>query len=408
MIPRFKPYLGKEELLALLQQQRDKVPRFEEMFACTFEADHAIAFSYGRSALWAFFKALNIENAEIILPAYTCSVVAHAIVLSGNIPRFVDICLYDYNMNLDQLETVINEKTRAIIATHLFGYPLNVDRLNKIVREREALYGQKIWIIHDCAHSFGADWQGKLVCHEKDAALFGLGIGKIITSILGGMLTTNNSTLAHRLRIWRDTHFNPAGFVKSSYRRSYLLAVYMTFFERFYGLVHWIEEETPLLDRLTKAYHLDEKIHFPPDYLDNMLNVEAQVGLIQLQKYSKIIQRRREQAHYYQQQLPNISDWVFPPLVDGATYAYYVIRVPDRADVLLTFRKRGVQLGTLIQYSLPYLAPYRQYVNGQEFPNSLLCSQQMINLPMYPTMSKGQQDKVVNLLRSYARDKLES
>ena len=186
MIPRLKPYLSKDELVATLDRQTETVTRFEEAFARAFEAGDAIAFPYGRSALWAFFNACNIVNAEIIMPAYTCVVVAHAIVLSRNIPRFVDITLFDYNSNLDQLEAAMNERTRAVVATHLFGYPLDVDQLNAIVRNAEARYGQKIWIIQDCAHSFGARWQGKLVCNEGDAALFGLNISKTITSIFGG------------------------------------------------------------------------------------------------------------------------------------------------------------------------------------------------------------------------------
>src|SRR5512138_2304565 len=99
MIPRLKPFLGKEEFLAALRPAKDAVANFEQAFAEKFEARYALAFSYGRSALWAFFKALELEKAEIIMPAYTCVVVAHAAVLSGNIPRFVDIDLTDYNMN---------------------------------------------------------------------------------------------------------------------------------------------------------------------------------------------------------------------------------------------------------------------------------------------------------------------
>ena len=84
MIPRLKPFFGREEILAVLNRRRDVVNCFENAFAHTLEARYGIAFPYGRSALWAFFKALDIENDEIIMPAYTCVVVAHAIVLKGD------------------------------------------------------------------------------------------------------------------------------------------------------------------------------------------------------------------------------------------------------------------------------------------------------------------------------------
>ncbi len=175
-------------------QEKSKCDEFEQAFARRFNVRYAIAYPYGRSALWALLKALDIQDAEIIQPAYTCVVVAHATLLSGNRPRFVDVSLHDYNMNLDQVEAAINERTRPILATHLFGYPLDIDRLDEIVRRAEARYGHKIWVIQDCAHSFGGEWQGKPVVKAGDAALFGLNISKMITSIFGGMLATDDDT----------------------------------------------------------------------------------------------------------------------------------------------------------------------------------------------------------------------
>ena len=158
MTPRFKPALGWSELLALFKFKRGAVKKFEQAFARKFEAVDAVSFPYGRSAQWAFFKALGIEGAEVIMPSYTCSVVAHAVSLSGNTPRFVDIDLYDYNMNLDLAETLITPKTRAVIATHTFGYPQDLDRLEKMVENAEQKFGHKVWLIQDCCHAFGASW----------------------------------------------------------------------------------------------------------------------------------------------------------------------------------------------------------------------------------------------------------
>lgn len=395
MIPRFKPYLGKEEFIALFKAQTNVVARFEVEFAKIFEVNAAITFPYGRSGLWAFFKALNIKNAQIIMPAYTCVVVAHAIVLSGNYPRFVDIRLDDYNMDLEQVEMVINENTRAVIATHLFGYPLNIDKLNTIVSEAEQRYGHKIWIIQDCAHAFGAQWQGKSVHQARDLALFGLNISKLMTTIFGGLLTTNDLALAHQIRSWRDTHFKKPSLFKSLYRRLYLLAIYPAFNHQLYGLVYWLQEKTPFLNKLTKAYHLDDKIHFPPDHLEQMLDIEAQIGLLQLTKYQEIVQRRCEHAHYYHHHLKKHTDWVLPPLIEGATYSHYVIRVPDRMSVLKTLQQKGVQLGQLIEYSVSHLESYKQYTEKQNFPNSWLCSQQTINLPVYFSLSVHQREYIV-------------
>ena len=95
MIPRFRPSLGIKEFLKIFSLNIGAVRKFEKKFAKKFNAVDAIAFPYGRSAQWAFFNAIGIKNAQIIMPAYTCSVVAHSISLSGNTPRFVDINLND-------------------------------------------------------------------------------------------------------------------------------------------------------------------------------------------------------------------------------------------------------------------------------------------------------------------------
>jgi len=402
MIPRFKPYLGREELLAALRHQEGAVVRFEEAFARAFEARYALAFPYGRSGLWAFFKALGIEGAEVIMPTYTCVVVAHAIVLSGNTPRFVDITLYDYNMDLDQVEATISERTRAIIATHLFGYPLDVERLNEIVRAAEARLGHKIWVVQDCAHAFGARWQGKLVCNEGDVALFGLNISKTMTSIFGGMMTTNDSEVYERLLAFRDEHFVRPGSLKRIRRLLYLLAVYVAFDERVYGLVNWLQEETPLLDWLTKAYHLDDRIHFPPDYLDRMLNLEAQIGLVQLSKYSEIVRQRQKSADHYDQHLRGSSRLLLPPIVEGATYSHYVLRVQSRQPWLVALRKAGVQLGQLIQYSIPEMSAYRKYSDG-DFPNARQVMGTTLNLPVYCGLEEVGCRRVVEAVLSVAQ-----
>ncbi len=405
MIPRFKPYLGREEIGALVQYDVEAVARFEGEFAQTFEAQHAIAFPYGRSALWTFFKATGLEGVEIIMPAYTCVVVAHAIILSGNTPRFVDITLYDYNMDLDQVRMAINERTGAIVATHLFGYPLDIDKLTEIVQEAEKHYGHKIWIIQDCAHAFGARWKEQLVCNVGDIALFGLNISKTITSIFGGMLTTNDSALAEKVRKWRDTYFMQPRVSKFIRRLIYLLAVYPAFDEKLYGLVQWLQHATPLLNHLTKAYHLDEKIHFPPDCMDKMLAVEAQVGLKQLGKYLDIVRQKQENARYYSEHLGDIPDWVLPPLVAGATYSHYVVRVPNREGVSQVLLRRGTQLGQLIEYSVPHMAAYNQYDFGQDFPNSYMCSQTTINLPLYAGLNNRQRERIVSSIREEFADK---
>lgn len=381
MIPRFKPWLGWAEFFALFRRNKGAVERFEKEFAKAFKAVDAVAFPYGRSAQWAFFKAMGIENAEIIMPAYTCSVVAHAVTLSGNTPRFIDIKLDDYNMDLDLIPKSINEHTRCIIATHTFGYPQDLDRLEAIVKEAEARYGHKIWLMQDCCHAFGAEWKGRMIGTSGDVAVYAFNISKLMTSIFGGMLTFKDQAMADKVRAWRDTHYKKAGFWKSIQRRLYLLAVYVAFNEKIYGLTWWLQEKTPFLNRFTKSYHLDDKIHFPPDYLERMIDVEAAVGLEQLKRYPKIIARRRANAAWYDQHWVRGTGWIFPPILEGATYSHYVVRVPNRQKVVHEWAEEGVHLGELIQYSIPLLGGYINK-NAVECPLSEKASKTTVNMPI--------------------------
>lgn len=381
MIPRLKPCFGLEEIRTALSYQKDAVTAFEESFAKTFDSRYALAFPYGRSALYALLKALSIENAEIIVPAYTCVVVPHAVVISGNIPRFVDITLKNYNMDLDLLEKAITPQTRVIVPTHLFGYPMDTDRVNEIASRAS----QKILIIQDCAHSFGATFKGEFVCNQGDASIYGLEISKYISSIVGGMLTTNDGNIYERVKHYRDDHFIKPSLIKQFKKLLYLMASYITFNRAFYSFVNFLEENTTLLNKFAK-YYREDRIDFPKDFNVNFGHLEARVGRVQLEKYPQIRKRRQEIAEYYDRQLQGVEGIELPPIVEGATYSHYVARVKNRREIRNRMRKKGIQLGQLIEYSIPHMEAYRKYKDG-EYPNSYHCSQTTVNLPNYPGLT---------------------
>lgn len=400
MIPRLKPAFDGAELAAAMRSgSADDVPAFERAFAAKFEMADAVAFPYGRTALKALLQALELKDAEVIAPSYTCVVVQHATLLSGNVPVFVDNTMTDYNMDLDQLGAAITPRTGAIVATHLFGFPLDLDRFRAIVADAEQRFGRKIWVIQDCAHAFGARWKGRLVCKEGDAALFGLNISKLLSSIFGGMLTFGDPALAGKVRAWRDANLIPGTTAKSAMRLAYLLATYPAFNSAAYGLVHVLQYRTPVLDRLTRAYHLDEEVRFPPDANEQMLPIEARVGQAQLSKHDWIVERRRALAARYGAGLAGVPGWTLPPLVDGATYSHYPVRVPDRQAAVDHFAARGVHLGEVVEYSVAHLRAYAGYAAGRPLPNSLHCSTHMVNLPIHPQLQDGDADRIIAIAR---------
>jgi dTDP-4-amino-4,6-dideoxygalactose transaminase len=402
VIPRFQPAIGVDELRALTHAPAGSVAAFERAFAAHFEATQGIAFSYGRTALYGLLQALEITGGEVVVPAYTCSVVAHAVTLSGNICRFVDATTADFNMDLDDVERALSPATRMIVATHLFGFPLDIDRLRRIVAAAEGRYGRKIWVVQDCAHAFGARWHGRLVAAEPDIALFGLNISKTMTSIFGGMLTTSDDALASKVRAWRDAHAKKAPPTKALARRAYLLAAGAAFQNSVYGAVRWLQDETPVLQRLTTAYHRDDLVRFPPDYQDAMLDVEAAVGIAQLARLDEFERRRRENAKFYLENLPAPDGWVLPPWSDGATYSHFPVRVADRTREIARFRRAGVQAGEVIEYSVPHLSCYDGEDVAAKYPNSRWFSGHVINLPVHPTLTVAERRRVVDAVAAVA------
>lgn len=365
----------------MLRPATSDVPDFEQAFARRFGGTAGVAFAYGRSAQWAFLRALDIVDAEVVMPAYTCSVVAHAITLSGNRPVFVDISLDDYNTTPERVAEAITPRTRAVIATNTFGYPQDADGLRRVITDAEARYDAKIWFVQDCAHAFGASTEHGMVAETGDVALFGLNVSKIISSIFGGMLIFTDPELAEHVRAWRDREIERSTFPRELRHRVYGIAAAAALSPIGVSSTDALLRRTRLLDRWATSYHLDDRIAFPPDHAIAMTRIAATVGMRQLERYDSIVERRRSNARRYGDELAVADDDVKAPLVDGATYSHYVVRVPDRPAVVERWRHRGVQLGELIQYSVPHLSSYHG-AGAVGFDNSLRASRHLVNFPV--------------------------
>ena len=383
MIPRLKPLIGARELVAAFHPpRRDDVKRFERSFAELMGQKHALAFPYGRTGLILLLEALGLKNKEVICPAYTCVVVPHAIVYSSNIPIFVDCAPDGFNMDLEQAEAIITNKTGAIIATSLFGYPVDLDKLERIRKNHPHVH-----IIQDCAHSFATEWNGRPVQKEGVAALFGLNISKTLTSIFGGMITTDNNDIYRKLNTIRDQKLKRPGWRKGFRRLLYLLAVYPAFWSPVYGLINSLERSS-LLDNFVQYYD-ETKIDMPPDYLEGMCEIEARVGKANIDRYEEIINKRRSAAKYYFEHLADKPEFRFPPEIEGATYSHFVVKVDNRDKWLQRAIRKGIQLGWLIEYNIPEMEAYGNH-KPEEFPVAADYAKTMINLPVWGGESLAQ------------------
>lgn len=387
MIPKFSPPIGFREFIRIfLPASKNAVSIFEKNFAKKMKQKYAIAFPHGRTGLIFLLKQLGLEGKEVICPSYTCVVVPHAIVYSNNTPVFVDSVKEDFNMDFDLIEEAVNDNTGAIIATSIYGNPVNLYRIEKIRRKYP-----HIKIIQDCAHGFGSEYEGTRVNTVGDAAIFGLNISKVMTSVFGGMVTTDSEDTYRKLKEMQYSDLNDVGIIKSLKRRLYFLSIYVAFNRFVYGFV-FLLTRYGFLDRFVK-YFDESKIDMPSDYLDKMTHFEANIGIVQTDRYDDNIKSRKKIGKKIDEMRGVLSD-------DGKTYSHYPVLVDKRDIVLEKVLKEGIELGKIIDYSCDKMIVYNKnkYFSNNDFSKST--SGQVINIPICKIPS-DKINRVIKIIKKY-------
>jgi perosamine synthetase len=374
MIPFYCPYYNHLELLAVLRPGPAR-REFESVMAARAGVRYGIAFAYGHVGLIAAFRALGLTEAEVILPAYTCIVMARAVVASGNRPTFVDIDLADYNMDVSALKRALTPRTRAVVATHMYGYPTDVDAI------RAAVGDEGVIIVEDSAlslHTLSLEDGGL----RGDLGLFSFGIGKPLSTFKGGLLVTNSYDLYEKIRAYRDKELNQPLFKTQAKRWAWLLASYLVFRGWVYGLWHrdWA--------KLTRDVGPESNLpagYVPGDMALAYPDFQARVGLVQLRKVDHILANRRALAELYDRELGNVPGLSPAPIIPGATYSHYTLRISRRDEINFLWRMfaQGVAVDQTFDYALPLLKPYRPYARG-EYPHAEQAAREVVNLPIYP------------------------
>ena len=351
MIPRLCPPIRLSDLpRAFLPAQ--PVACFEHAFAVLAGTKHAIAFPYGRTALICLLEALGIADKEVICPSYTCVVVPHAIVHSRNTPVFVDCAPDSFLMDMALARDAVSAQTGAVIATSFFGEPVSLDALASFGRMHP-----NVAIIQDCAHSFFCEDNGRPVHKYGIAAIYGLNVSKLITSVFGGMVTTDDDALAARLYAVRASRVASATLGKSVARRLYLIASRIALSRMGYGTVKAMTA-LGLMDRFVRYYE-DSKIDMPPDYLQGLTGFEAMVGTWQCGRYHDVVAHRRRLADLYHAGLKDCDHLILPAPNPGHTWSHYTLRTQYASAYIQSLATQGVELGHMLEYFIPGMPVYQ-------------------------------------------------
>ena len=386
MIPRFSPdYRWSDLARCLAPSSKHAVTRLEGQIAAKAEHSSAVAFRYGRSGLYCLLKAIGAQNKKVILPAYTCVVVANAIVLSGNIPIFLDNEPQQFQPAPFRYLEAIDDETVMIVPTHLFGLAQETKDLYGVVKQR---YPHVI-VLQDCAHSFfSRDSTGEPVCTYGDAALFGMNISKLVNSVHGGALTLKDATLAGEVRSVREneTKTPPANLTDSLRARLYAFCSGIGFTPSIYPMVQLMTRHTSFFSSEVN-YYQNDKIDLPSDFLQPLHPFEAEIGLHSLARLEGRIAARREIAGIYLNQLKSIDGTdsiVLPNSAPGNTWSHFPVLVPDqhrgRIAKMLS-REFSVEIGRIVDYSIPDLAAYRPFAD-RPVTEAAEAAKRVLNLPL--------------------------
>ena len=341
--------------------------QFEETFAARQQVGYALATTSCTAALHMAVLALGFgPGDEVLVPAFTWITSANCVEYVGAKAVLVDIDPNTFNMDPEAAAAAITPRTKAILAVHLYGLPADMDSLQALADKHSLV------IVEDAACGIGSEYKGKLVGGFGAAGCFSFHPRKIITTGEGGMLTTNDADLA--VRVQRLRNHGACGLSKET-------------------------TENP------RPYHMG--LFNVLGYNLRMSDIQAAVGVAQMEKLDGLLEERRRLAAQYDELLSAMDGFQTPVVPPQClhTYQSYVIRVREggmqaRNHSMDVLAERDIQTrpGTHAVHRLGYYAQ-KYSLPPEQFPHAAAAEDETITLPLFPGMTPSEQEWVVETLK---------
>jgi dTDP-4-amino-4,6-dideoxygalactose transaminase len=369
--------------------------RFERAFAGFVGLPEALAVPSGRAGLRFILEALRLEpGSEILCSAFGYPVVPHLAHALGFSVRFVDCELGTLGMDPEALERAISERTRAVIATHLYGVPCRIREIAKLTEAHDAA------LIEDCAHSLGASVDRRHAGAFGQAGYFSFETSKPINTLGGGMVATRDPELARRMRELASAqpHHDLGWLTRRLARTSFEATVThpLVFNLGVYPALRLARRASGPEDRFASGYHADEVTL--QGRMGRYSNYQARLGQWQLDQLAPRLERRNANAERLITALRKHVTLQQPGDADSvASYMLVTARVPDLeafADELL---RRGVDSKHHYMRDCS-----RLFDDAGEFPNAARAEREVLHLPAYPELGSRQLDRVAAAVESVA------
>jgi perosamine synthetase len=373
MIPYGRQSIDEEDIRAVVEILRSdwlttgpKVAEFERAFVDFVGIQQAVAVSSGTAALHAAVNALGISPGdEVIVPAMTFAATANCVVFQGATPVFADVDPDTLLISPAQVEAKITPRTRAVITVDYTGHPADYDAIRAITDK----YG--IALVADACHALGASYKGNSVGSLADLTVFSFHPVKHITTGEGGMITTDDPKLAERMRRFRNH-----GITTDHHQRE--------------------KEGSWFYEMVDLGYNY------------RLTDLQCALGLSQLKKLPRFLEKRRKIANHYDDFFSRISGIVPLKVSADVQHAYhlYVIQLNlesssgDRMTVFRNLRRQGI--GVNVHYIPVHLHPFyrRKFGTGAGLcPVAEAAYNQILSLPMHAEMTDQDVNTVCNSIQ---------
>ena len=359
IIPVNEPLIGEMEKKYVMEcletgwisSEGNFILEFEQRWASYCGMKYGVAVSNGTAALEAAVASLNLNRGdEVILPSFTIISCAQAITRANAVPVLVDCDPETWCMDVSQVEGKITSRTRAIMPVHIYGHPVDMDPLRRLAQQYHLV------LIEDAAEAHGGEYRGKKCGGLGDVNCFSFYANKIITTGEGGMVLTNDEQQAEHLRSLRNLCFKKE--------------------RRFF--------HTELGENL------------------RLTNIQAAIGLAQIEHIDQSIQKKRWMASLYHDRLQSIDVLSLPverPWAKNVYWMYGIVLDPSVGMNAVEFAQKLKEKGVMTRPF--FLGMHEQPVfhemglfKDEHYPVTELIARQGLYLPSGLTISEAQIDQV--------------
>lgn len=384
----------------LINSKKD-IERLEHELRVRFNSRYAVCVSQCRVGIYFAVKALIKPGQEVIMSPYTIADVINMVIFAGGRPIFADLDRATCNIATSEVEHLITANTGAVLITHLHGVAAEAHKIKEICDR------SNIPMIEDCAQSFGVEEQGKPVATIGDVGIFSLEMHKNLPTWRGGVVITERDDVMELIQA-ESKNFTTSPLplisakVKSGIKHD--LVTSPVFFPFVYPILRYsMLKNVEAINKSTRRKPQESQAgsELPEVYKSYYTSFQARIGLSQLKEVDANINKRIEYGQMYHEGLKDIEQLILPPLRSdkSITYLWYPLQCPDRESLHLYMFEQGrdIALGHFINNAdTPIFEEYYR-----DCPNARAVANSLVYLPTYPSYSRRDVEKNIEVIRSY-------